>query len=582
MWTHGQRLGRFRLDAEIGQGSHGVVWLATDTALSSQVAIKILHPWLTDDVPVRERFKRELLLARRIAHPGICRLFDLHEEAGAFFITMDYIEGETLLGILKREGRLSPLRAVQILRGVCAALSAAHQAGVIHRDLKPANIIVKHGDQPMILDFGTATAQDVSRVTRPGTAVGSMRFIAPEIFTGTAPSACTDVYSLGVVAYVALAGRLPYDAAAGAGDMLEKIRNQEPTRLDIDINISAHLADVVARAMYRDPAARISSALRLAEALAAVEAELLALAPAHKSEDNNDRPATASSAPADVNAASPSLPTPSQPTSTPGVGVSDKTTSGPAPAVIAVAPLSTMRAAVPVTELTVIVARAKIARATATPTSGRRRILLAAVTIALAIVVVFVAMPGNNASFDATFDAGAAAVDAGGTVLAIDAGAREATVMGAADAGLLLAFVADELADPSVDVDPRAARRASPYTRDIGAVKDLLRRRGFIVGDLPAAEQLLAKARSAAAARRSSDVLRDLAQARLLIEGQQIDRAFVLVKLNRFNARFDGATQADLANLVTPLAKEAATSFAAGQFDVANAKLNRAFTLLAP
>ena len=189
MWIAGQHLGRFKLDREIGQGSHGVVWLATDTALSTPVAIKILHPWLTEDIPVRDRFKRELLLARRIAHPGICRLFDLHEEAGgACFITMDYVEGETLLEILKRTGRLPPQRATKIMRGVCSALAAAHQAGVIHRDLKPANLIIKAGDEPMILDFGTATAQDVSRVTRPGTAVGSMRFIAPEIFTNTPPS----------------------------------------------------------------------------------------------------------------------------------------------------------------------------------------------------------------------------------------------------------------------------------------------------------------------------------------------------------------------------------------------------------
>ena len=110
MWQVGSKLGRFRLDREIGQGSHGVVWVATDTALDTPVAVKILHPWLTQDTAVRERFKRELLLARRVAHPGVCRLFDLHEEGDAFFITMDFVEGQTLLNILKNEGRLLPAR----------------------------------------------------------------------------------------------------------------------------------------------------------------------------------------------------------------------------------------------------------------------------------------------------------------------------------------------------------------------------------------------------------------------------------------------------------------------------------------
>lgn len=275
MWKVGDRLGRFRLDREIGQGSHGVVFAATDTALDAQVAVKILHPWLTQDTAVRDRFKRELLLARRIAHPGVCRLFDLHEEGEAFFITMEYVEGQTLLSILKNEGRLQPLRAVRILRGVCQALAAAHQAGVIHRDLKPANIIVRAGEAPMILDFGTATAGDVSRVTRPGTAVGSMRFIAPEVFTGVSPSIATDVYSLGVVSYVVLAGKLPYNAAAGAIEMLELIRTQPPMRLDAaQPDIPKSLADVVGKSMEKSPEARFKSAKELDEALAIVEAEM--------------------------------------------------------------------------------------------------------------------------------------------------------------------------------------------------------------------------------------------------------------------------------------------------------------------
>jgi serine/threonine protein kinase len=275
MWKVGDKLGRFQLEREIGQGSHGVVFVARDTALDTPVAVKILHPWLTQDTAVRDRFKRELLLARRISHQGVCRLFDLHEEGDAFFITMEYVEGQTLLNILKNEGRLQPLRAIKILRGVCQGLAAAHTAGVIHRDLKPANIIVRAGDQPMILDFGTATAADVSRVTRPGTAVGSMRFIAPEIFTGVAPSWRTDLYSLGVVAYVTIAGKLPYNAASGAIEMLDMIKNQPPQRLDtIQADVPKGLADAIARSMDKNPDTRFQSVLELDAALGAVEIQL--------------------------------------------------------------------------------------------------------------------------------------------------------------------------------------------------------------------------------------------------------------------------------------------------------------------
>lgn len=654
MWQVGDKLGRFRLDREIGQGSHGVVFVATDTALDSAVAVKILHPWLTQDTAVRDRFKRELLLARRVAHPGVCRLFDLHEEGEAFFITMDYVEGQTLLTILKNEGRIQPLRATKIMRGVCQALCAAHNAGVIHRDLKPANIIVRTGDNPMILDFGTATAGDVSRVTRPGTAVGSMRFIAPEIFTGVSPSIRTDIYSLGVVAYVTLAGKLPYNAAAGALEMLEMIRHQPPQRLDVaQPDVPPLLADVVARAMEKDPEARFSSALAFDEALAEVERKLEAppatsastgdfarwapagvirdaIAPA--AGDAGTLAAAAITAPPTAQAAVTAV-NPRLQGLVLGALLSEGSDSSPGiDGIPSVAPADAERngfhvetdashasvaafergdAAVtsapdatdddgPVasseapsgnaSSLTGPAAdegldddeRAAVAGSGIGVAARDKRLLVAAGVVLVGAAAAIFALSGGDAAsagppeVTATADApsvpAAAAVDAGA---AADEAARTVDPV---EAAVLEIDEADAEGDPAVstrEAKPRRGKdpRLDRVYDDIRATRLSMQKRGLIPGDVPEVEELLLKAR------RQRDE-RWVAQARALADKQAVDRAFVLAKLQRFNSKYDKSKRPDVAGKVEPLAREAAMSFSAGQFEQANQKLNRAFLLL--
>jgi len=269
----GDNLGRFRLDRELGRGSNGVVFEATDSLLKERVAIKLLHPWLSGNPEMRERFKRELVLTRRVNHAGICRLHDIHEDGDTFFITMQYIEGRTLSVVVRDDGILKPRRAVQILRGICIALSAAHKAGVIHRDLKPGNIAVKSDDTVTILDFGIATATDVGRLTRPGQTVGSLRFIPPEVWEGKAATALSDIYALGVIGYACLAGRLPYDQPNG-GSMLEVLRTTEPPPLTrFNPEVTPELERVVRKMMAIDPAARFQSVEEVEAALTALPTE---------------------------------------------------------------------------------------------------------------------------------------------------------------------------------------------------------------------------------------------------------------------------------------------------------------------
>jgi serine/threonine protein kinase len=695
MWQVGDKLGRFRLDREIGQGSHGVVYMATDTALDTPVAVKILHPWLTQDTAVRDRFKRELLLARRIAHPGVCRLFDLHEEGEAFFITMDYVEGQTLLNILKNEGRIHPLRAVKILRGVCQALAAAHNAGVIHRDLKPANIIVRAEDSPMILDFGTATASDVSRVTRPGTAVGSMRFIAPEIFTGVSPSIRTDIYSLGVVAYVTLAGKLPYNAASGALEMLEMIRNQPPQRLDVaQSDVPARLADVIGRAMEKNPDSRFASALAFDEALGEVERQLDVNTAKASQTGDFARWAPASIIRESVGGEA-NVPPPLGPTQTPitatalpanasGLGgpqedpagfegpetkeVSseelnvllnggDSTRRNPtqsAATIVEKRPMGLTLGAPPTeagTELPLVTGaqlqepantdsgdqsatmfatdpEAEALEAEAgpdatmleeeDPLAPRETLVRSDVTVRVARIDLEEGLPRRQESDKRVLLIAAAIVGVAivGGLIALVAGGSEPAEPGTdppavaadpdavagADSDPSVASAADpsesdpsrpapkepeaepeekagEVLDFGDEPEPEPAaqdRRPRPRDRveeDIRALRVAMLKKGYFPGDVPAAEELLLRAKA-----KKDEKL--VAQAKQTIEKQTVDRAFVLGKLQRFNSQYAKSKRPDIADKVEPLARDAATSFSKGEYERANKKLNEAFLLI--
>ncbi|HEY4223727.1 MAG TPA: protein kinase, partial [Myxococcota bacterium] len=545
--------------------------------------------------------------------------------------------------------------------------------------LKPANIIVRAGDDPMILDFGTATAQDVSRVTRPGTAVGSMRFIAPEVFTGVAPSLRTDIYSLGVVAYVALAGKLPYNAASGAVEMLEMIRNQPPQRIElIQPDVPPRLSDVVARAMEKNPDNRFASALAFDEALAEITIEATKVLPRtgdyarwapasviHNAVTQNagtqnagtqnavQPPASAAHSLGDASAeSSTSQPRPVTGLHEPEAGLEEaRTDQSPRPVSLTTstatgntdpngvpAPLDTLDNQASATALadaalaseldeppTVRVASlasleqrapdldvdegvASSAEKTTlslmpllSEESDRRAVrrgpdrralaiaALGAVGVAgIVFVVVSLSGPDPNAPTHASVDAGTAAalaVDAGNT-----AAAALVTPPTAVDAGEM-AF-AEPLdfddAGPDKPVDPGHPRsagvRADPKIEDgIRQVRASMKQKGLLVADVPAAVAALEKAHAQNAHGNRKDADKQLALAKGVVDGQAVDRAFVMGKLGRFDKAYGAAKQRrpELAGKVEPSARKAAASFGAGQYDAANQTLNTAFQLVA-
>src|SRR6478736_6607001 len=210
--------GRYSLDREIGRGGMGIVYLAGDVALERPVAIKLLPPALAAVAGSRDRFIREARTAAGLEHPHIVPIHAVEEAAGLVFFVMEYIPGETLGERVRRGGPLSSDEGSRIIREVAWALGHAHGRGVIHRDIKPDNILLESGTGRAILtDLGIAHAEG----NAVSGAAGTPHYVAPELLDGGAPTAASDLYALGVTAWVALTGRRPFEGIEGAALMAQ-------------------------------------------------------------------------------------------------------------------------------------------------------------------------------------------------------------------------------------------------------------------------------------------------------------------------------------------------------------------------
>ena len=249
-------LGRFRIDGTLGRGGMAVVHLAYDTGLRRPVAVKVLTDHGIEDGAFRARFAREAQSAARLSHPNIVQVFDIGEEDGRPFIVMEYVEGETLADVLRRERRLAPERVAEIARQCCAGLAHAHAAGLVHRDIKPQNLLVTRGSVVKIADFGIAHALDQTRLTLTGGIVGTARYLAPEQTDGRAVTTAADLYALGVVMYELLTGRPPHP-----GDSLPELIAAKRTKAvmpprALRSDIPAEMDAAVLACLERPPQAR--------------------------------------------------------------------------------------------------------------------------------------------------------------------------------------------------------------------------------------------------------------------------------------------------------------------------------------
>ena len=202
--------GRYRIIEELGKGGMGKVYKALDTEINEKVAIKLIKPEIASDQKTIERFRSELKFARKIRHKNVCQMFDLNKEEGAYYITMEYVPGEDLKRFIRRAKRLDVGTAVSIARDVCEGLAAAHKLGVVHRDLKPRNIMVDDDGNARIMDFGIARSLESEGITAEGAMIGTPEYMSPEQVDGMETDPRSDIYSMGVILYEAVTGRVPF------------------------------------------------------------------------------------------------------------------------------------------------------------------------------------------------------------------------------------------------------------------------------------------------------------------------------------------------------------------------------------
>jgi len=248
---------RYKVLRRLGSGGMADVWLAEDTHLQRQVALKVLHRRFAQDREFVERFQREAESAAGLQHPNIVAVFDRGEFEGTYYIAMQYIDGPTLKQLIDRG--LTPEQAVAEIRQVLEAARFAHRNGIVHRDLKPQNVIVDGEGKAVVTDFGIARA-GVSEITQTGSVMGTPHYLSPEQAQGFDVTAVSDLYSIGVILYEALTGRVPFEADSAVAVAMKQVSQTPQRPSSINHQVSPALDAVVMRALEKEPGERFQSA----------------------------------------------------------------------------------------------------------------------------------------------------------------------------------------------------------------------------------------------------------------------------------------------------------------------------------
>jgi serine/threonine-protein kinase len=270
--------GRYRLDQLIANGGMAQVWAATDETLQRRVAVKILHDHLRDPATVA-RFRAEGVATARLRHPGIVAIYDTCTDGDIDAIVMEFVDGRTLRDELDEKGRLDAGTTVAVGIELADALHAAHQLGLVHRDVKPGNVLVCPDGRAKLTDFGIAklTSTPAGDLTVPGSFIGTAKYLAPEQVEGDPVDARTDVYSLGIMLYEMLTGRVPFEGPNDAAIALARIHQRARPIREQRADVPGDLAAVVDRALAREPSARWSSMHALRIALAGTDLQTAAV-----------------------------------------------------------------------------------------------------------------------------------------------------------------------------------------------------------------------------------------------------------------------------------------------------------------
>jgi serine/threonine protein kinase/Tfp pilus assembly protein PilF len=263
--------GRYEFIEELGRGGMGKVYKVFDKKINDEVAIKILKPEISDDEKIIERFSNELKLARKIVHKNVGRMYDINDDGGTHFITMEYVPGEDLKSFIKRVGHLPAGKSISIAKQVCEGLVEAHRLGVIHRDLKPSNIMIDLEGNARIMDFGIARSLKTKGLTSTGVIVGTPEYMSPEQVEGKEIDRRSDIYSLGVILFEMLTGQAPFSGKTPYSIAFKHKTEPPPDPKEMNVQIPEKLSQVILKCMGKAKEERYQKAEELFSDLTQIE-----------------------------------------------------------------------------------------------------------------------------------------------------------------------------------------------------------------------------------------------------------------------------------------------------------------------
>ena len=260
MIVKGQKINdRYQVIRSIGEGGMANVYLAYDTILDRNVAVKVLRGDLATDEKFVRRFQREAMSASALSHPNIVEMYDVGEDDGNYFIVMEYIDGKTLKNLIKKRGALTVAEVVDIMLQLTSAISCAHDSYIIHRDIKPQNVMILDDGRVKITDFGIAIASNASELTQTNSVMGSVHYLPPEQANGAGATAKSDIYSLGILMFELLTGKLPFKGENAVEIALKQMKEQIPSVCAMNPEIPQSIENVILKACAKNPKNRYAN-----------------------------------------------------------------------------------------------------------------------------------------------------------------------------------------------------------------------------------------------------------------------------------------------------------------------------------
>lgn len=266
MIIRGQKINdRYEIIRSIGEGGMANVYLAHDTILDRDVAVKILRGDLANDEKFVRRFQREAISASSLNHPNIVEMYDVGEDDGKYFIVMEYVEGRTLKSLIKKRGALTLPEVIDIMLQLTSGIAHAHESYIIHRDIKPQNVMILEDGTVKVTDFGIAMALNSNELTQTNSVMGSVHYLPPEQANGTGATVKSDIYSLGILMFELLTGKLPFKGENAVEIAIKQMKDNIPSVCAINEDIPQSIENVILKACAKNPKNRYNSAMQMHE-----------------------------------------------------------------------------------------------------------------------------------------------------------------------------------------------------------------------------------------------------------------------------------------------------------------------------